>query len=225
VPIFADRAKAKQFVGWGVRPMPSDGDLPVHAVYLAGSLDKRMLDVMNAGACVVLCDGDGRCQGKNLVGGLIEAKHVVTLDGNRPFLKSYPVTFRTSWWKAGDNREENNTGTFVYDHPATKAMAPDGWCDDGWYHLLEGGCKFDLEKAPARPEVLVRALTSLALPADEALLFEVGVGKGSLIVSGLNHRAAKGRPENEWILAKLLEHATTMPQPKAKWPASCLIGN
>ena len=130
------------------------------------------------------------------------------------------MTFRTSWWKAGEKRDENNTGTFVYDHPATRAMAPDGWCDDGWFDLIEGGCKFDLEKAPARPEVMIRALPSLMLPADEALLFEVGVGKGSLIVSGLNHRRAEGRPENEWLIARLLDHAAKLPQPKAKWPAS-----
>jgi hypothetical protein len=62
----------------------------------------------------------------------------------------------------------------------------------------------------------------MALIEDDALLFEVGVGKGSLIVSGLNHQRAKGRPENQWLLAQLLDYAATMPQPKVKWPASML---
>ena len=222
MPVFADDTKLKQFSTWNVKPFPLDGNLPSRAVYLTGKLNTRILNAIERGACVVMFDGTGRCGSTDLLGGALECVSVVTLDGFSYFLKPYPVTFRTSWWKAGEKREENNTGTFVYDHPVTRSMAPDGWCDVGWFHLIEGGCKFDLETAPARPEVLVRALTSLTLPADEALLFEVSVGKGSLIVSGLNHRRAEGRPENEWLIARLLDHAAQFPQPKAKWPASFL---
>lgn len=219
VPVFADDAKLKRFSTWDVKPIPLDGELPSRAVYLTGKVDARILDAIGRGASVVMFDGTGRCGVTNLG---LECVSVVTFDGFSRVLRSYPVTFRTTWWRAGEKREENNTGTFVYDHPATRAMATDGWCDDGWFHLIDGGCKFDLETAPARPEVLIRALTSLMLPADEALLFEVGVGRGSLIVSGLNHRQAEGRPENEWIIARLLDYAATFPQPKAKWPASFL---
>jgi hypothetical protein len=60
----------------------------------------------------------------------------------------------------------------------------------------------------------------MALLEDDALLFEVGVGRGSLIVSGLNHRRAAGRPENEWIIARLVDRAAGFPQPKVKWPES-----
>lgn len=38
---------------------------------------------------------------------------------------------------------------FVTEHPATRAMVPDGWCDDGWFHLIEGGKRCVLESAPA----------------------------------------------------------------------------
>jgi hypothetical protein len=99
-------------------------------------------------------------------------------------------------------------------------MAPDGWCDDGWFYLIEGGRKFVLETAPARPNVIIRALPGMMLVEDDAMLFEVGVGKGTLILSGLNHRRAEGRPENQWLMARLLEYAAGFPQPKAKWPAS-----
>ena len=54
------------------------------------------------------------------------------------------------------------------------------------------------------------------------MLFEVSVGKGTLIVSGLNHRRAQGRPENEWLIARLLDRAAQFPRPKAKWPPSFL---
>jgi hypothetical protein len=222
VAIFGDSQKAKQYANWKVHSMPAHGELSSQAVYLAGSLDKRMLDAMNRGATVLLFNGSGQCQCKNLVDGVLDSKCVVGFENGRPILKPYPVTFRTSWWKAGEKSEENNTGTYVYDHIATREMAPDGWCDVGWFNLIDGACKYDLEKAPARPQVIIRALTSLMLPVDEAILFEVSVGKGCLIVSGLNHRHAASRPENDWIVAKLIEHAATFPHPKAQWPLSFL---
>jgi len=195
VPIFADEALIDRLKAWNVRPIPEAAALESRAVYVVGwPCDLRVADAMRRGAGVVLIEGADQ------------------------LLKSYAVTFRTTWWKAGDSASRNHTGTFVYDHPVTRAMAPDGWCDDGWYYLIEGGAKCVLESAPARPDVIIRALPSMAMMQDEALLFEVGVGKGSLIVSGLNHRGAAGRPENEWLIARLLEHAAAFRQPKAQWP-------
>ena len=60
----------------------------------------------------------------------------------------------------------------------------------------------------------------MALIEDDAILFQVGVGKGCLVVSGLNHRRAQGKPENQWLLARLIDHAATMPRPMSRWPAS-----
>jgi hypothetical protein len=199
VPVFADETQIKLYKNWGVKPIPANGDLSSKAVYVVRwPCDSRVVDAMKRGASIVILDGAGQ------------------------LLPSRGVTFKTTWWKAGDNPDNNNTGTFVYDHPATRAMAPDGWCDDGWLHLLEGATKCVLESAPARPNVMIRALPSLAWVEDDALLFEVGVEKGDLIVSGLNHRDAKNRPENEWLIARLLDYAATMPQVKAQWPASFL---
>jgi hypothetical protein len=101
-------------------------------------------------------------------------------------------------------------------------MAPDGWCDDGWFHLIEGAKKCNLETAPARPDVIIRALPTLESVEDEAVVFEVAVDKGRLIVSGLNHERAAGRPENDWLLARMLDHAASQSHPKAHWPASFL---
>ena len=199
-PVFADETQVKQCKDWGVKPIPAHGDLDSHAVYVVSwPCDPRIVDAMKRGASVVILDGADR------------------------LMKSHAVTFRTSWWKAGDTPETNNSGTFVYDHPVTRAITPDGWCDDGWFYLIEGGKKCVLELAPVRPEVIVRALPSMAIVEDDALLFEVGVGQGSLIVSGLNHRGAAGRPENDWIVSRLLVHAAQFPRPKPKWPASFLV--
>jgi beta-galactosidase len=199
--VFADEAQSKQLRGWGVKPIPEEGSLSERAVYVVGCCcDNRLVDAMDRGASVVL------------------------LKGADQFVRPIPITYRTTWWKGGNGPLNNHCGTFVYDHPVTRAMAPDGWCDDGWFYLLEGARKFVLETAPVRPKVIVRALPSMAMVEDDALLFEVGVGKGSLIVSGLNHQQAGGRPENEWLIARLLEHAATFPQPNAKWPTSFVSG-
>jgi hypothetical protein len=194
-PAFVDEPQIAQWKAWAVKPIPAKGDLDGHAVYVVRwPCDPRVVNAMIRGASVVI------------------------LDGTDQLLKSHTLTFRPTWWKAGGSPETNHTGTFVYDHPATRAMAPDGWCDDAWFHLIEGGKKCMLESAPTRPEVIIRALPSMELIEDDALLFEVGVGKGSLIVSGLNHRGAAGRPENEWLVARLIDHAATFSRPKAKWP-------
>jgi len=198
VPVFADDPQREPCADWALATVPPEGDLPARAVYVVGWLEPRLIAALERGASVLL------------------------LDGVSQVLPTRRVTFRTTWWKAGDSADRNHCGTYVYDHPVTRGMAPDGWCDEGWFYLVEGGAKSLLEKAPVRPEVLIRALPSLALVQDEALLYEVGVGKGTLIVSGLNHRLAKDRPENRWLVARLIEHATRLQPPAVSWPVGFL---
>ena len=200
VPVMADKSQIEIMPDWELKPIPAEGVLGNHAVYVAGSLgDRRLIDALERGACVVL---------------LGDAKQT---------LNSCPITFRPSWWRGTVLDQKNHTGTFVYEHPVTKAVAPDGWCDDGWLYLVEGGRKYSLDTTPERPHVIIRALPTLEKVTDEAILFEVTVGKGCLIVSGLNHSKASGRQENKWLLARLLEYAAHFPQPKAQWPASFLL--
>ena len=199
VPVFADAIYAKQFPNWNLQSIPSKDELSSHAVYLTSwPCDPRIVDALKRGAGVVFIDGADQ------------------------LLESCPITFRTSWWRAGEppHDAKNHTGTFIYDHPVTRDISPDDWCDDGWFHLIEGSKKFNLETVPTRPEVIIRALPGMLVVKDYALLFKVGVGKGTLLVSGLNHSRAKGRPENEWLIARLLEHVARLKQPKAKWPTS-----
>jgi hypothetical protein len=197
VPIFASAAQLKRWPELRLTPIPETSALPSRAVYLMGRLDRRVLAAVENGGSLVL------------------------LQGGRVF-NSRPVTYRSTWWKAGDDLNANQCGTFVYDHPVTRRMAPDGWCDPGWFNLLEGARKIGLENFPSRPQVIIRALPSLQAVQDEALLFEVGLGAGSLIVSGLNHDRGKGRPENDWLLHQLMAHAATLPRLQAQWPITAL---
>ncbi len=195
--VFADEIYLQMFPHWHLQPLPADGELASLAVYLTSCLpDPRIVDALQRGAAVAALEGTGQ------------------------FLNSTAITFRTSWWRADEYK--NQTGTYVYDHPVTRSIAPDGWCDEGWFHLIEGATKFNLENVPAPPQVIIRALPGIILVKDEALLFEAGVGKGCLLISGLNHQQAQGRPENEWLIARLLDYAATFPRPADAWPASFL---
>jgi beta-galactosidase len=207
LPVYASRAHMPFCEGFGAKPIPTEQTLSERAIYVAGSFDKRMVNAVEKGAALVLL-GDGA--------GLLP-----TRSGK----------FRTSWWKAGHgasfehfpvNYSRNNCGTLVYDHPVTRAMAPDGWCDAGWYDLIQDGHQFVLEKAPEKPNVIIRALPGLAAIEDKAMLFEVCVGKGRLIASGLNHEKAKGSSAHQWLVARMLEHAASGPKPTAAWPVSML---
>lgn len=111
-----------------------------------------------------------------------------------------------------------NCGTVVYDHPITRDMVSDGWCDAGWYALIQGARKYNLESLPARPDVIIRGIPHLHMMADLAFLFEARVGKGSILASGLNHAAAKDSPEGQWLLARMLEHAAGLPRPRSEIP-------
>ena len=200
VPVFADETILRQYPGWGLQPIPAEGALDAEAVYVLGRVfDARVVDALDRGASVVLLDGEDCTLGAR------------------------SIVFRTDWWRGGyEHSQGNHGGTIVYDHPVTRAMAPDGWCDAGWYDLLMGARKYSLGDAPARPDVIVRAIPSMTLVEDEALVYEVGVGKGCLIVSGLNHDRAAGTPENDWLVARLLDRAAARLQPKARWPVSFL---
>ncbi|MCY2954443.1 MAG: hypothetical protein NTU53_21140 [Planctomycetota bacterium] len=196
VPVYAAAEVAALVRSFGSGPMPEDKTLDSRAVYVASDLEPRLIDAAERGACLVLLGSSG-------------------------LLPSNPATFKASWWK-GDGDRDNNCGTVVYDHAVTRDMALGGWCDAGWYHLLQGASHYNLEGLQSRPDVIVRAIPHLHIVRDNAFLIEARVGKGSLIVSGLNHAAAKGRPEGEWIMSRILRHAAGLPKPRAELPADVL---
>lgn len=196
VPVYAGTDLTGLLAHCDVKPISAGEILDPKAVYVTRQLDSRLIAAAEAGACIVLI-------------------------GNRRLVPTVPATFKTSWWKS-ENPKDNNCGTIVYDHPVTRALAPDGWCDAAWYSLLQGGFRFNLEAFPQRPDVIIRGIPHLHMMADQALLFEARVGKGSIIASGLNHEAAKDRPEGQWLLARMVEHAATLPKPRSEVPASFL---
>jgi hypothetical protein len=198
VPIYTAAETAGLLRPFAARAIPEAKTLDPRAVYVATRLEERLLDAAQRGACLVLL-------------------------GSRGLLPLNRATFKPSWWKGG-GEQDNNCGTTVCDHAITRDLAPAGWCDAGWYHLIQGASHYNLEGLPDRPDVIIRAIPHLQTTRDNAFLLEARVGQGSLIVSGLNHVGASGRPEGEWILGRIVRHAAGLPRPRAEIPVEALRG-
>ncbi len=198
VPVYVEQGLNVIPKEWKTSPIPSSGKLPAKAVYIVSWLEKDIITALEEGAGVILLDGS-------------------------QISSAMQIKYQQTWWKAGDNSTSNHTGTFVYSDPITSALTKDNWCNLQWYELLQGAQKFDLEKFKIRPKVLIRALSSLVMVEDKAILYEVGVGKGTLFVNGLNLNGTINRPENKAIMAALINQAARFEQPVEKWLSSNLI--
>lgn len=199
VVVYADE-ETKSFLpedsaSWSLRSLPNEAPYPADAVYLISWPDAAVIDAMDRGASVVLLGGISN-------------------------IRSIGVNYQSTWWKGGDSEESNHVGTYVYDHPIVRDIAPERWGNIAWANLIQGATKFHVEDAPVRPEIIVRALPTIVRLQDTSLLYRVGAGKGMLIASGLNHVGAAKRPENAWIIAKILEDAARFKPPKQVWPAN-----
>jgi len=185
-PVFAARGLLEMLRPHGARPVPP-GALDANAVYVAEGLDDELLAAVGRGARLILLQAD--------------------------LLDATATKFKTAWWK-GSHRD-SSCGTVVYDHPVIRHLARDGWCDAGWYHLLQGARAYLLDGLRPRPGVVIRSIPVAHLVCDRALILEGRLGSGSVLLSGLNHRAAAGRPENDWLLGRMIAHAAAGPRPKA----------
>jgi len=194
VPLFAAPELLHWLGAYGAKPLPAEAPYPAEAVYVSNLLTPELLDAVLAGASLLLY---------------------------KPwaFLPEAPTRFKSAWWLGSTG--DNNTGTVVYDHPATSPMAPEGWCDASWYRLLENSDGYLLDDLSAQPEVLIRGVEVGCVCRNKALLFETGAGQGCVLVCGLNLDAVledgTGCPAAQCLTGQLLEYAATFPDPARKF--------
>lgn len=197
-PLYASRSMMRLLEPFGAQPLPEDGSIPKDAVCVGRVLTPAMIESLSNGARLILLRPEE---------GFISVN-------NR---------FKTSWWMG--NAADNNVGTVVYDNPVTSGIAPEGWCDQGWYALLEGAQSYVLNEFPSQPRVLIRAIDVLSVCRNKALLFDAKVGEGVLTVCGLNLLPPNDRrPEQRWLLTRLLENACSSVLPEAELPVDFLKG-
>lgn len=188
--LFAAAELLSWLEAYGAKSMPAQIPYPTDAVYISNLLTPELLDAALAGASLVLYKPWG-------------------------FLTEAPTRFKSAWWKGSEG--DNNAGTVVYDHPVTRAMAPEGWCDASWYRLLENSDGYLLDDLSAQPDVLLRGVEAGCVCRNKALLFQAAIGQGCLLVCGLNLDAVLETgapcPAAQWLTGQLLEYAGSFPDP------------
>jgi beta-galactosidase len=116
-----------------------------------------------------------------------------------------PTNFRLSSWDGG-----GPSGTIVnLKHPAMSDFPSDGWCDLQFYPLIQKSKTILLSPLPAKFEPLIRCIDRPTRLADRAYLFEASVGRGKLLVSGLNFGQAlkSGDPAAAFLFDRLVRYA------------------
>ncbi len=198
-PMYASGELLPWLESYGAKAFPKEKTYPPAAVYVSNQLTPELLDAALAGASLVLYKPEG----------------VFTPARTR---------FKTAWWLG--SQDDNNAGTVVYDHPITRAMAPEGWCDTSWYHLLENSEGYLFDGLPVQPEPIVRGVEVACVCRNKSLLFQASVGKGSLLACGLNLDSLSDTggpfPEAEWLTARMIEYAASFPHPKTVFPEDFL---
>ncbi|MCR4921805.1 MAG: hypothetical protein K5945_08915 [Bacteroidaceae bacterium] len=193
-PIYADDASCGYFPAqWEVHSLEElSGEYPAQAVYVVAEADDRIRRAVHRGAGLILFD-----EGK--------------------LLPSLPLEYKQSWWKAGDSETKNNTGTYVYPDSMVDDVVDHSYCGPAWAPLVDGGRKYNLEAAEQRPEVIVRALSSIVRVRDVAVLFQFGYGQGRVVADGLNHRGQAGYPLSQWLLARMADRVASSAKMRVEW--------
>ena len=189
------------------------GAVPAGSILVVDALDAAAIGFASAGSTVIVMHEASGTGSSSAFGGL----------------PTEPAKFKTAWWLG--SATDNNMGTVVYHdlwQGVFAGMAPDGWADEGWFRLIDGGVNYILDAVSGSVEVLVRSIDLMASSHNKALIWQTGfVGNntkdtGAMIVSGLqlmvNDFAPGGTIQVEeaaWLLHSIITTAATAaPKPK-----------
>ena len=95
-----------------------------------------------------------------------------------------------------------NSGTIIAPHPCMKEFPHEGWCDLHFYDMIKPG-PVNLDIWPARINPIIRSIDSYMGCRSRGLLFEVCVGKGTLMVSALS---PADTPASRFMFSRLVEY-------------------
>jgi Glycosyl hydrolases family 2, TIM barrel domain/Glycosyl hydrolases family 2 len=147
-----------------------------------------------------------------------------TRDRQAPREKYYlPSTwerFKGIIWDRG-----HNCGGFFRDHPITEMFPNEKFVDWQLYHLIEDSEKIDLDDFPVRVEPIIEGVDKAVRDRFDvnifnlsefqyeytmrkfAYLFELNVGKGRLLVTGMNFKGIEtDKPEVCWMFESIISY-------------------
>lgn len=115
-----------------------------------------------------------------------------------------PVYWSTTWFPG---QRALSLGLLIQDKsPAFTDFPTEDWQDWQWYYLVNSAKTFRLKDMKGY-QPLVMPIIDFHKPEVTGLLFEVKVGAGSLLVSGMN--LDSGRPEAKQLRASLLKYVSS----------------
>ncbi len=142
----------------------------------------------------------------SVVDHLAAGGRVVMLDPE-PAMPAVKTRYRPSGWDPSDRASHVGT-IFDPQHPAMKSMPSEGWCDLQFHDLVHGGKAILLDESPAKGEPIIRMIDMPQRMRAKAYLFEAKVGRGKLLLSGLNFAAVPaGDPAAGYFLDALIDYA------------------
>ncbi|MBI2842258.1 MAG: hypothetical protein HYX78_02545 [Armatimonadetes bacterium] len=101
--------------------------------------------------------------------------------GVKPF-----ATLPTSFAPCPTGRAEGNLATVIADHPITQAIPNDGYCDWQFYSMLTGGSAVVFNDTELPFDPIIDVVSSFKYIRKQSNLFELGVGRGRLLVCTMN---------------------------------------
>ncbi len=139
-------------------------------IYYTDTLDAKAVAILNNGGKVFL----------NLAGRIVKGKEVVQY--------FTPVFWNTSWFKM---RPPHTLGILLNEkHPAFADFPTSYHSDLQWWEIVNKAQVMHLENFPKDFKPLLRSIDTWFMNRRLAMLFEVKVGKGKLMVSSMNLNAA-----------------------------------
>lgn len=186
-PVFTATEHVGNFERYDAQPIPPDGMLDPTALYLVNNLNERLITALEDGASVVL------------------------LHPEEDIFPSYKIMrWRSGFWNG--NQPYRSVGHVIYeDHPLGADLTGENWFSHEWWYLFEDSRSYYLDQIPTPVDVIVRNIDGPPRVSDKTLLFAVKVGRGRLVVSGLNHLHAGERPEVQWLTDRIVSYLATEP--------------
>lgn len=91
----------------------------------------------------------------------------------------------TTWQLSVAGRAEGNLATVIYDHPIFENFPHEGWCDWHFADMIENADAVDLSELNLPVSPIVEMVSSFKKVKRQAMLFELKIGAGRLIVCTL----------------------------------------
>jgi hypothetical protein len=176
---------------WAMWVYPKNNNIKENLdVLLSDGLDAKAKDVLKDGGKVLLSLGSGRI--KNGKGGEVS------------------VGFSSIFWNTAwtNNQAPHTLGILCNpEHPALKYFPTEYHSNWQWWDAMSHSDVINLNEFPVKLKPIVRVVDDWFTNRRLGLLIEVKVGKGKLLVSGIDlHSNLESRPEAKQLLFSLNEY-------------------